>query len=171
MNHLDRSYPVLPATDQPFHSPPTAPDAPLLSQLISTLIEVFPWIQEPLHYFTPRGTGPILLPVLFFFTSSFFHPTQFFRNLSCPFWYPRSSASVHSVGALWELLSLYMYMCICIYLYIYIHIHTYILDTFVETDDLQIFLLSCHLALSYAFISFRLSYSIVIGYNFSFFQL
>lgn len=110
MNHLCRSYSVLPATHQPFHSPPTAPDAPLPSQLISTLIKGFPCIQESLHYFTPRGTGPILLPVLFFFTSSLFHPTQLCRNLSCPFWCPRSSASVQLV--LCENCSI----CICIFL-------------------------------------------------------
>ena len=118
MNHLCRSYSVLPATDQPYHSPPTALDAPLLSQLISILIKGFPWIQKSIHYFTPRGTGPILLPVLFFFTSSFFHPTQLCRNLSCPFWCPRSSASVQLV--LCENFSLYI--CICIHTHTHTHI-------------------------------------------------
>lgn len=45
-----------------------------------------------------------------FFTSSFLYPTQLCRKLSCPFWCPRSSASVQLV--LCENCSI----CICILL-------------------------------------------------------
>ena len=74
-----------------------------------------------------RGTGPFLLPLLFLFSSSFFHPTQSHRELSCPFRCLRSSASVQLV--LCENCS----------------IHRCILDEFVGREELHVLLLLHHL--------------------------
>ena len=67
----------LPATDQLFHSLPTAPDVLLLPQLISLLVRGFLWMWEHLCFLqvpsNPRGMGPIPLPLFFF--SPFFCPT------------------------------------------------------------------------------------------------
>ena len=58
----------LPATDQLFHSLPTAPDVLLLPQLISLLVRGFLGMWEPLYFFRshqpPRGVRPISLPLL-----------------------------------------------------------------------------------------------------------
>ena len=57
MDHLRTSHSVLSATDWPFHPPPTASDAPLLSQLISSSVREIPRMQEPLLCFiSPPGT-------------------------------------------------------------------------------------------------------------------
>ena len=118
-DHLCRSHSVLSATDQPFHSPLTASDAPFLSELISPLVMGLPWMREPLPSFSsPPGS---------FFFPSFFHPTQLRGDLSCPFWCPRSSASVQLVFC--ENCSI----CRCI------------LDAFVERDELRILPLLHHL--------------------------
>ena len=52
MDHLCSSHSVLWTTDRPFHSPLTASDASLLSQLISPLVRRFPWMREPLLCFS-----------------------------------------------------------------------------------------------------------------------
>ena len=58
----------LPATDQLFHSLPTAPDVLLLPQLISLLVRGFLGMWDPLYFFRshqpPRGVRPISLPLL-----------------------------------------------------------------------------------------------------------
>ena len=109
-----------------------APEAPLLSQLTSLLVRraspdarTSPYLQ-----FSNRGAGPVLLPLLFLFPSSFFCPTQLHGDLSCPFRCLRSSASVQQV--LCENCS----------------IRRCVLDAFVGRDELHILLLLCHLGKS-----------------------
>ena len=58
-DHLCRSYSVLSATDQLFHAPLTASDAPLLSQLISSSVRGLPQIQEPLLCFSSSPSAQI----------------------------------------------------------------------------------------------------------------
>ena len=84
MDHQYMSHSALPATDQLLHSPPIAPKVPLLFQLNFLPVRVVPLIQEPLLSFISltRGTGLILLPFLFLFPSSFFHPTWLRGDLS-----------------------------------------------------------------------------------------
>ena len=139
MDHLCRSHSVLPATDQLLHSPAIAPEAPLLSQLpVRGLLQMW----EPLLSFSSptRGTGSIPLPFLFFFSSSFFHPTLLLGGLSCPFRCPSSSVSVQLV--LCEKCSI----CRCI------------LDAFVGRDEFHILLLLHHLV-ACLFILFILSFT------------
>lgn len=95
MDRLCRSHSILCATDTLFHSPLTAADAPLLSQLMSPSFEgISPDVGNFLSFNTLRGAGPIPYPLLSLFSpSSFFHPTQLFRDFFCPFWCPRSSAN------------------------------------------------------------------------------
>ena len=124
---LCSSHSILSATDRPFHPPPIASDASLLSHLISPSVRGFPRMRDPLPASAPpRGTGPVLLPLLFFLPS-FFHPTWLCGDLYCPFQCPRSSASVQLVFC--EICSI----CRCI------------LDVFVERDELHVLLLLCHL--------------------------
>ena len=52
MDCLYNSHSVLPATDQFLHSPPIAPEAPLLSQLISPPVRGLLQMQEPLFSFS-----------------------------------------------------------------------------------------------------------------------
>ena len=74
-DHLCRSHSVLPATDQWLHSPPVAPEAPLLSQLTSPLVRGLPWMREPpLPFSSPRHGHRSLpssshLPFPFFLSS------------------------------------------------------------------------------------------------------
>ena len=122
-DNLYRSHSVLSATDWPFHPPLTASDAPFLSQQIAPLVMGLPGCRNLSSVSAPPwGTDPILLPLLFFFPS-FFHSTQLCGDLSCPFWCPRSSASVQPVFC--ENCSI----CRCI------------LDAFVERDELHVLLL------------------------------
>ena len=138
IGHLCRSHSVLPTTDRLLNSPPIAPKAPLLSQLISPPLRGLPQMREPLLSFssTPRGAGPIPLPLLFLFPSSFFHPTQLCGDLSCPFRCPRSSDSVQLV--LYESCSI----CRCI------------IVAFVGKGELQVLLLLHHLDSSPSKISY-----------------
>ena len=71
------------------------------------------------------GAGSIPFPLLFFLP--FFHPTWLCRYLYCPFWCPRSSASIQPVFC--------ENCCIC----------RCILDAFVERDELHVLLLLYHL--------------------------
>ena len=49
-----------------------APEAPLLFLMITLLVRGLPWVWEPLFSFSsPRGTGPIPLPLFFSFFLSF----------------------------------------------------------------------------------------------------
>ena len=81
---------------------------------------------SPLLQLPSRGAGPIPLPLLFFLPS-FFHSTWLCRGLYCPFWCPRSSASVQLLFC--ENCSI----CRCI------------LGASMERDELHIFLLLHHL--------------------------
>ena len=127
-DNLCRSHSVLPTTDRLLLSRLIAPEAPLLSQLISPPVRRLPLIRNLSSPSAPhRGAGPIPLPLLFLFPSSFFCPTWLCGDLFCPFRCPRASASVQQV--LCENCSI----CRCI------------LDAFVGRDELHILLLLCHL--------------------------
>ena len=106
---------------QPQGSPSVPNDFPI-SEGASPDVGTSPLLQLPF-----RGAEPVLLPLLFFFPS-FFHPTWFCRDLSCPFRCPRSSASVQLVFC--ENCSI----CRCS------------LDAFAERDELHVLLLLCHLS-------------------------
>ena len=80
---------------------------------------------SPLLQLPSRGTGSILLPLLFLFPSSFH--TQLHGDLSCPFRCPRSSASLQQ--GLCEDCSI----CRCI------------LDAIVGRDELHVLLFLHHL--------------------------
>lgn len=87
-DHLCRSqsHSVLPATDQLPHSPLIAAKTPLLSQLISPLVTGFSKCQNLFSHLLQlptRDKGPIPLPLLFLFPTSFFHPTQLYGDLCC----------------------------------------------------------------------------------------
>ena len=119
MDHLCRSHSVLPATDWLLSSPPSPRSSPSVPDLpvgegASPDVGTSPHLQFP-----ARGAGPVLLPLLFLFPSSFFHPTWLHGDLSCPFRCPRSSASVQQMFC--ENCSI----CTCI------------LDVFVGRDKLQ----------------------------------
>ena len=59
-DHLCRSHSVLPATDWLLRSPPLAPEALLLSQLISPPLMGLPWMREPLLSFnSPHPWAPV----------------------------------------------------------------------------------------------------------------
>ena len=95
-DHLCRSHSVLPATDQLLHSPPTAAEAPILSQLMSPLERVFPRCGNLSSPSAPSHQGRRSCP-----TSSPL-PFPFFFPLSClvmqgSFRCPRSSAGVQAV--------------------------------------------------------------------------
>ena len=90
--------------------------------------EASPDVGTYLHLQLPvRGAGPVLLPLLFLFSSFFFHPTWLYGDLSYPFRFPRFSASVKQV--LCENSSI----CRCI------------LGEFVGTDELHALLVLHHL--------------------------
>ena len=57
MDHVHRSQSVLPAIDWSLYSPPIAPEAPLVSQLISLLVRGLPRMQEPLLSFSIPPPG------------------------------------------------------------------------------------------------------------------
>ena len=76
MDHLCKSHFILPATDRLLHSPSIAPEAPLLSQLISPLVRGLPRMWEPLLSF---GSPYPWVPVLSCFLSSSFFPSFFFH--------------------------------------------------------------------------------------------
>ena len=59
-DHLCRSHSVLPATDRLLRSPPLAPEALLLSQLIPPPLMGLPWMWEPLLSFnSPHPWAPV----------------------------------------------------------------------------------------------------------------
>ena len=73
-DRLCRSHSVPSATDQPFHPPLTASDAPLLSQVILPSVRGLPWMREPLCFSFPEGhrSCPTFCPLIFpFFLSSY----------------------------------------------------------------------------------------------------
>ena len=86
IDQLCMSHSILPATHWLLGSP--------FSLQISLPVEADFLINEgaspdagPSHHLQlpARGTGPVLLPLLFLFLFSFFHPSQLYENLSHPF--------------------------------------------------------------------------------------
>ena len=130
-DHLHRSHCVLPATDQLPGSPLSLQVSPSVPGDLPAHEEASPVVATSPHLHLPaRSTGPILLPLLFLFPSSFFHATRLHGDLSCPFRCPRSSASVQQV--LCENCS----TCRCIP------------SAFVGRGELHVLLLLCHLGKS-----------------------
>ena len=120
-----------------------APEAPLLSQLISSPMRGLPQMRKPLLFFSSpptRGAGPIPLPFLFLFPSSFFWPTWLCGDISCPFRCLRSSVSVQQV--------LCENSSIC----------RFILAAFVGRDELHILLLLHHLDLPLCHFNYNVSW-------------
>ena len=76
---------------------------------------------SPLFQLPLSDAGPIQLPLLFLFPSSFFHPTQLRGDLSCPFRCLRSSAIVQQV--LCENCSIYRCTLLKEFLFIYLWLH------------------------------------------------
>ena len=94
MNHLCRSHSILPATDQLLGSPPSPQNSPSVPADLP-LVRGFPQMREPPYLQLPtRSVGPILLPLLFLFPSSFFPPTWLHGDLSCSFRCSKLSASI-----------------------------------------------------------------------------
>ena len=127
MDHLCRSHSILCTTDILFHSPLTAADAPLLSQLMSPSFEgISPDVGNFLSFQYPQGcrSHPISSSLPTAPPPSFFHPTQFFRDLFCPFWCPRSSANDQ------PLFCENCFICSCI------------LNAFVEKNEFHVLLLA-----------------------------
>ena len=136
-DHLYRSHSVLPATDWLLRSSPGPQSSPSVPADFPP-VRRLPWVREPLLSFSfldPRDAGPIPLPLLFLFPSSFFCPILLHRDLSFPFRYLRYSASVQQV--LCENCSI----CRCI------------LDAFVGRGELHSLLLLHHCQFLFLFMS------------------
>ena len=98
MDRLGRSQSVLPATDRLLCSPPSPRSSPSVPGDLLTGEGASPDARSSPHLQLPaRGAGPILLPLLFLFPSSFFHLTWLHRDSFCTFRCLRRSASVQQV--------------------------------------------------------------------------
>ena len=127
-DHLCKSHSLLHATDQLLGSPSSPHSSLSVSADLPIGEGASPDAGTSAHLKLPdRSANPVLLPLLFLFPSSFFPHTQLCGDLSCPFRFPRSSASVQQ--GICENCSI----CRCSF------------DTFVGRDEHHILPLLCHL--------------------------